>query len=57
MKHRVITVTRPEMADIVREMKMDYALDLTVAMEMAKAAKGAEAAVTVIPNGISVIVE
>ena len=57
MKHRVITVTRPEMADIVREMKMDYAPDLTAAMEMAKAAKGAEAAVTVIPNGISVIVE
>ena len=57
MKHRVITVTRPEMADIVREMKMDYAPDLTAAMEMAKAEKGVNAAVTVIPNGISVIVE
>ena len=31
MRHRVIVVTRPEMAACVREMKMDYADSLETA--------------------------
>lgn len=57
MKHRVIFVTRPEMEQTLREMKMDYAPDLETAVEMAKAQKGTDAQVTLIPNGISVMVK
>jgi len=56
MKHHVIVVTRPEMAETVREMKMEYAPSLASAMERARKLKK-NADVTVIPNGISVIVE
>ena len=56
MKHHVIAVTRPEMAETVREMKMEYAPDLAAAMERARSLRK-NADVTVIPNGISVIVE
>jgi len=57
MKHRVIAVTRQEMAGIVKDMKMDYAPDLGTAMAMAREEKGEDALVTLIPNGVSVIVE
>lgn len=57
MKHRVIFVSRPEMEQTLREMKLEYAPDLPAAMAMAKADKGETAAVTVIPNGISVMVK
>ena len=50
-KHRIIFVTRPEMAQPIREMKMEYAADLGEALSMA--GKGQ---VTYIPNGVSVIV-
>ncbi len=56
MKHRVIFVTRPEMEKTLQEMKLDYAPDLETALAMAKADKGEAASITVIPNGISVIV-
>ena len=52
MKHRVIFVTRPEMAETVREMKMEYASSIDEAMKMA-----GNGTVTAIPNGISVIVK
>jgi len=52
MKHRVIFVTCPEMADTVREMKMEYASSIDKAMKMA-----GDGTVTAIPNGISVIVK
>ena len=57
MKHRVIFVTRPEMEVTLREMKLDYAPDLETAVAMAKADKGEYAKITVIPNGISVMVK
>ena len=57
MKHRVIFVTRPEMEQTLREMKMEFAPDLETALHMAKAQKGADAQITLIPNGISVMVK
>lgn len=57
MKHRVIFVSRPEMEQTLREMKMEYAPDLETALAMAKDEKGADAQVTLIPNGISVMVK
>lgn len=56
-KHTVLYVTRPEMKDIVTEMKMTYAPDLDTAVKMAKDIKGENASFTIIPNGIAVIVE
>ena len=57
MKHRVIFVSRPEMEQTLREMKLEYAPDLETAMAMAKRDKGENASVTLIPNGISVMVK
>ena len=57
MKHRVIFVSRPEMEVTLREMKLDYAPDLDTAIAMAKADKGENADITIIPNGISVMVK
>ena len=54
MKNSVIMVTRPELKTMVEEMKMKYAPSLEEALSMAKA-MGKES-ITVIPNGISVIV-
>ena len=51
----VIVVTRPEMRPIVEDMKMRYAATLDEALTMAEAADGKKS-LTVIPNGISVIV-
>ena len=56
MKHRVIFVTRPELAETIREMKMEYAETLEQALAMARESVGERPAVTAIPNGISVIV-
>ncbi len=55
-KHRVILVSRPEMRETVQDMKMEFAPELTDALKMANA-KPDGSNVTVIPNGISVIVE
>ncbi len=57
MKHRVIFVSRPEMEQTLREMKLDYAPDLETALQMAKQDRGEAATVTLIPNGISVMVK
>ena len=57
MKHHVIFVSRPEMQLTLREMKLDYAPTLEAAMEKARLLKGEDASVTLIPNGISVIVK
>lgn len=57
MKHRVIFVSRPEMEQTLREMKLEYAPTLEAALTMAKADKGENASITIIPNGISVIVK
>ena len=57
MKHRVIFVSRPSMEQTLKEMKLDYAPNLETALAMAKADKGEAAEVTIIPNGISVMVK
>jgi len=57
MKHKVIFVSRPEMKQIVEDMKMSWCATLEDALAQAKAEKGENAFVTVIPNGISVIVQ
>lgn len=57
MKHRVIFISRPEMEKTLREMKLDYAPDLSTAVAMAKTDKGEDAQITIIPNGISVMVK
>ena len=57
MKHRVIFVSRPEMEKTIREMKLDFAPSLEQAVAMAREEKGENAPITVIPNGISVIVK
>ena len=53
-KHTVIMVTRPELRTMVEEMKMRYAPSVEEALTLARA-MGKES-LTVIPNGISVIV-
>ena len=50
--HRVIVVTRPEMSQVIREMKMDYAPTLEAALQMA-----GEGSITAVPNGVSIIVK
>ena len=57
MKHHVIFVSRPEMETTLREMKLDYAPTLDSALQKAKELKGENAKITLIPNGISVIVK
>lgn len=54
MHHPVIFVSRPEMKEMIEEMKMHYAPTLDEAVSMAKS-WGLEN-VTVIPNGVSVVV-
>ena len=54
MHHTVIFVSRPEMKNMIEEMKMRYAPTLDKAVSMAKS-WGLES-VTVIPNGVSVVV-
>ncbi len=56
MKHHVIFVSRPEMEKNLREMKLDYAPTLEDALKKAKAMTGQDAGITLIPNGISVMV-
>ena len=55
MRHRVILVTRPELRPMVEEMKMGYAASLEEALAAARAL--GKQSLTVIPNGISVIVK
>ena len=55
-KHRVIYVTVPEQRRTIEDMKMEWAPDVDTALERARQAKGADAHLVVIPNGISVMV-
>ena len=52
--HKVIFVTNSDMKQIVEDMKMTYAADLDTALKISGAENGKS--ITVIPNGISVIV-
>lgn len=55
-KHRVIFVTEPALGETVTRMKMEYAPTLEEAVAAARREKGEAAPVTVIPDGVSVIV-
>jgi nickel-dependent lactate racemase len=55
IKYRVIFVSRPEMRQIIEDMKMTYAASLPEALGLARS--WGKKSVTVIPNGISVIVK
>lgn len=55
-EHEVIFVTRPELRQLVEDMKMKYAATPAEALEMAMAIKGDNSSVTVIPDGVSVII-
>lgn len=57
LKYKVIFVTRNNLADQIREMKMSYAETIDEALNMARNIKGETASVTVVPNGVGVIVE
>ena len=57
MKHQIVFVTRPEMKQTIEDMKMTYCASLEEAISTAKKEKGTDAFITVIPNGISVIVQ
>jgi len=52
--HKVIFVTRPEIKEMIEEMKMTYAPDLPTALKLAGADEGKT--ITYIPDGVSVIV-
>lgn len=56
MRHHVIFVTRPEIEQTIRDMKMDYATSFQEGMRLAKQLRGEHAAVSVIPNGVSIII-
>lgn len=54
MHHKVIVVSRPEMQKTIEDMKMQYAPNLDAALKAAR--YGSSKTLTVIPNGISVII-
>lgn len=54
--HTVIFVTRPELRHMIEDMKMIYAATPDEAFAMAKEIRGDDASVTVIPDGVSVII-
>ena len=56
-RHHVIFVTRSELEQTVRDMKMDYAHSLDAALSMARTMRSNSASVVVVPNGISVILK
>ncbi|OUO93017.1 nickel-dependent lactate racemase [Cloacibacillus sp. An23] len=56
-KHHVYFVTRPELEKEITAMKMEYAPSLEEAYARARALRGASARVTVIPNGVSLIIK
>ena len=56
-KHKVIMVTDSKIKQEILEMKMDYAATLDEALDLALEAKGVDAGIIVIPDGVSVVVE
>lgn len=56
-RFRVIMVSAPEQAKIIRDMHMEYAASLPDAIAMASKMSGQDARFAVIPDGVSVIAE
>ncbi len=57
MHHRVIFVAPESRRQLLADMKLSWAADLERAMAMARAEKGTDASVTVIPDGVSIVVK
>ena len=57
MKHKVIFVSPACRKELLEEMKLHWAPDLDTALAMAKEEKGEDAEITIIPNGVSVVVK
>ena len=57
LKHKVILVTNPMLAEQVKKMHMEFAPTLKFAFDMALAEKGKNATVTVIPDGVGIIIK
>jgi lactate racemase len=57
IKHKVIMVTNPDIADKVRDMHMEYAASLEEALDQAIKEKGEDSVIAIIPDGVGVIVE
>lgn len=56
-KHTVIFVSEPKWERTLCDMKISYAPDMDAAMKQARHIRGEKASVTVIPDGVGVIVE
>ena len=56
-RHHVYFVAKPELREVITEMKMEYVPSLEEAYRRARAEKGEQASLTVIPNGISLIIQ
>ena len=56
-EHKVIFVTRPEIKDLILDMKLDYAESIDEAVTSVRSDFGPDPSITVIPNGVSVIIE
>ena len=57
IKHKIIFVCNEQMRPFAEKMKLITAGNLSEAFEMAKELKGENASITIIPDGVSVIVE
>ena len=56
-RNTVIYVSDPARRQLLEDMKIHYAADLDEALAMARGIAGKDASLTVIPNGVSVVVE
>ena len=57
LKYKVILVAKQHVAEQVRNMHMDYAPTIEEAIEMARQIKGQNATITVIPDGVGIIIK
>ncbi len=57
LKHKVILVTDTNLAEEVEKMHMKFAPTLEAALEMALLEKGKDAEITVIPDGVGIIIK
>ena len=56
-RNTVIYVSDPKRKRLLEDMKIRYAEDLGEALALARELKGRDASITVVPNGVSVVVE
>lgn len=57
LNHRVIMVANPNIAGLLRDMHMEYASSVDEALQMAREIKGEDASITVIPDGVGIIIK